>query len=63
MLVAATFLLIHAHKRRSPAVPWLYYCPVVILACSVVQYGATLWGFQMAWYLVLLALALVVVCH
>ena len=61
MLVASTFLLIHAHKRRSPAVPWLYYCPVVILACSVVQYGATLWGFQMAWYLVLLALALVVV--
>ena len=61
MLVAATFVLIHAHKRRSPAVPWLYYCPVVILACSVVQYGATLWGFQMAWYLVLLALALVVV--
>ena len=61
MLVAATFLLIHAHKRRSPAVPWLYYCPVVILACSVVQYAATLWGFQMAWYLVLLALAFVVV--
>jgi hypothetical protein len=61
MLVAATFLLIHAHKRRSPAVPWLYYCPVVVLACSVVQYAATLWGFQMAWYLVFLALALVVV--
>ena len=61
MLVTATFLLIHAHKRRSPDVPWLYYCPVVILACSLVQYGATLWGFQLAWYLVLLALALVVV--
>ncbi len=61
MLVAATFLLIYAHKRRSPGVPWLYYCPVVILACSIVQYGATLWGFQMAWYLVLLALACVVV--
>ncbi len=61
MLVSATFLLIHAHKRRSPTIPWLYYCPVVILACSVVQYGATLWGFQLAWYLVLLALASVVV--
>ncbi len=61
MLVAATFLLIYAHKRRSPEIPWLYYCPVAILACSVVQYAATLWGFQMAWYLVLLALALVVV--
>ena len=63
MLVAAMFLLIHAHKRRSPGFPWLYYCPVAILACSVVQYGATLWGFQMAWYLVLLALAVVVVLH
>jgi hypothetical protein len=61
MLVAATFLLIHAHKRRVLDVPWLYYCPVVILACSVVQYAATLWGFQLAWYLVLLALAFVVV--
>lgn len=61
MLIAATFLLIHAHKRRSPDIPWLYYCPVVILACSLVQYGATLWGFQLAWYLVLLALAVVVV--
>ena len=46
MLVAATFLLIHAHKRRSPAIPWIYYCPVVILACSVVQYGATLMGIS-----------------
>jgi len=61
MLIAAAFLLIHAHKRRSPDIPWLYYCPVVILACSLVQYGATLWGFQLAWYLVLLALAFVVV--
>ncbi len=61
MLIAATFLLVHAHKRRSPDIPWLYYCPVVILACSLAQYGATLWGFQLAWYLVLLALALVVV--
>ncbi len=61
MLIAATFLLIHAHKRRSPNLPWLYYCPVVILACSLVQSGATLWGFQLAWYLVLLSLAFVVV--
>ena len=61
MLVAATLLLIYAHKRRSPGIPWLYYCPVVIVACSIVQYGATLWGFQLAWYLVLLSLAVVVV--
>lgn len=61
MLFVATGLLIWAHKRRSPAIPWLYYCPVAILACSVVQFGATLWGFQMAWYLVLVAMATTVV--
>jgi hypothetical protein len=61
MLVAATALLIWAHKRRSPAAPWLYYCPVALLAFSVVQYENALWGFQMAWYLVLLALAATIV--
>jgi hypothetical protein len=61
MLVAALVLVIWAHKRRSPRTPWLYYCPVMILGCSLVQYGATLWGFQLAWYLVLLALASTVV--
>jgi hypothetical protein len=60
-LVSATLLLVYAHKRRSPEVPWLSYCPVVILACSIVQFGATLWGFQLAWYVVLLSLALVIV--
>jgi hypothetical protein len=60
MLVAAVFCLIWAHKRRSPGIPWLYYCPVAILSLSIVQYGATLWGFQLAWYLVLLAMALAV---
>jgi len=57
MLVVSTALLIWSHKRRSPATPWLYYCPVAILSFSVVQYGNTLWGFQMAWFLVLVSLA------
>ncbi len=61
MLVAATALLIWAHRRRSPSTPWLYYCPVAIVAFSLVQYGDTLWGFQVAWYLVLLSLAAVIV--
>ncbi len=60
LLVAATALLIWAHKRRSPATPWLYYCPVALLTFSLVQYENMLWGFQVAWYLVLLSLALVV---
>ena len=57
MLVVAAVLILWAHKRRSPSTPWLYYCPVAFLAFSVVQYGNTIWGFQMAWYMVLLSLA------
>src|ERR1017187_8973440 len=57
MLVVATAFIIWAHKRRSPSTPWLYYCPAAILALSVVQYGNTIWGFQLAWYMVLLSLA------
>ena len=57
MLTAATAMVIWAHKRRSPSIPWLYYCPVAIVALSVVQWGNALWGFQLAWYLVLLSLA------
>jgi hypothetical protein len=60
MLVAASALLIVAHKRRSPRTPWLYYCPVAVLALSLVQYENTLWGFEMAWYLVLLAFSVAI---
>jgi hypothetical protein len=57
MLFAAVVFIVWAHKRRSASTPWLYYCPVAFLAFSVVQYGNTIWGFQLAWYLVLLSLA------
>jgi hypothetical protein len=57
MLVLATIFIILAHRRRSPSTPWLYYCPVAILSLSIVQYGNTMWGFQLAWYMVLLSLA------
>ena len=57
MLVVATVFILWAHKRRSPSTPWLYYCPVAFLVFSVVQYGNTIWGFQLAWYMVMLALA------
>ena len=56
-LLAAVALIIAAHKRRRPDLPWIAYCPVVILMLCVVQAENTLWGFQMAWYLVLVALA------
>ena len=57
MLCAATGLLVLAHRSRLPSRPWIYYCPVAILMLSVVQVADTLWGFQMAWYLVMMALA------
>jgi hypothetical protein len=57
MLVVATTFIILAHRRRSPSTPWLYYCPVAILTLSIVQYGNSIWGFQLAWYMVLLSLA------
>ncbi len=57
MLVAATALIVLTHKRRSPDTPWLYYCPVAFLMLSLCQYGNMLWGFQMAWYLVLVSMA------
>ncbi len=61
MLIAATALILWAHKRRSATTPWLYYCPVAFVALSVVQYENTLWGFQIAWYMVFLALATTIV--
>jgi hypothetical protein len=60
MLFGAVALLIWAHKRRSPAAPLLYYCPVAFVMLTFVQWQNTLWGFQMAWYLVVLAFAVTV---
>lgn len=57
LLVAATGLFIGAHKRRAPATPWLFYCPLALVMLSWVQAGNTLWGFQLAWYLIMAALA------
>ena len=57
MLFGATALFIWSHKRRSPNTPWLFYCPVAFLTLTFSQWQSALWGFQMAWYLVLLSLA------
>lgn len=56
--VAAVGLIIWTHRLRSPGMPWLFYCPVVLMLLSFVQYGNTLSGFQLAWAMVLLALTL-----
>ncbi len=57
MLLVATALFIWAHRRRSPSTPWLYYCPVAFLTFSLVQYQGLLNGYQLAWYLIFLSLA------
>ncbi len=58
LLLASIALIIWTHKRRSPSTQWILYCPVAILMLSFVQFEDTLSGFQVCWYLVLVALAL-----
>ena len=60
MLFAATAVFIWCHKRRSPHTPLLFYCPVAFLTLTLAQWQNTIWGFQMAWYVVLLSLALAI---
>lgn len=61
LLVCSVILVIWAHRRRAPGTPWWHYFPVAILMLSLVQYEDTLWGYQMAWYLVLTAFAVMLV--
>jgi Bacterial Ig domain len=56
-LLVATALIVLAHRRRAPGTSWLFYVPVVAVMFSLNQVQNTLWGFQLAWYMVLLALA------
>ncbi len=56
-LLAATAFLVVAHRRRVPTRTWLFYVPVVAVMLSLNQVQNTLWGFQLAWYMVLLSLA------
>ena len=57
MLCVAIVLLILADKRSSPSTPWIYYCPVALVSLSFVQVASTLFGFQLSWYLAILAFA------
>ncbi len=56
-LLVATALIVLAHRRRAPGTSWLFYVPVVAVMFSLNQVQNTLWGFQLAWYMVLVALA------
>ena len=60
MLFAATAIIIWCHRRRSPGTPLLFYVPVAFLTLTLAQWQNTIWGFQMAWYLVVLSLAVAI---
>jgi hypothetical protein len=57
LLMATTALLIVAHKRRSPAVPLIWYGPVALVLLSLIAVEPLLFGFLICWTLVLVALA------
>lgn len=57
LLTAAAALIVITHKRRSPSIRLIYYAPAFVVVFTFVQCQDTLWGFQMAWYLVMLAMA------
>jgi hypothetical protein len=50
-------LIIAAHKRRSPGVPLLYYCPVAVVLLSFIPAGDALFGFNLSWFMVTVTLA------
>lgn len=60
LLFAATGFIILAHKRRSPSTPWIFYCPVALMMWSFAQFEDALWGFQIAWYLIIAAFGVAV---
>ena len=60
LLVIAVSLIVLANRRDLAPVHWIVYLPVAFLMLSVGQFGDTLFGFQLAWYIVLLALAAVI---
>ena len=60
LLFASVALFIVAHRRRAPLTPLTYYVPIAVVMLCVTQYENTLWGFQIAWYMILLAFALAV---
>jgi hypothetical protein len=53
LLIVSIGLVALAHRRRVGQAEWLLYCPVAFFMLSFVQHQNMLWGFQLAWYLVL----------
>jgi hypothetical protein len=55
LLILSAFLVVVRHRRDLSTTPWIAYLPVICLMLTLGQYGDTLFGFQLAWYMVLLA--------
>jgi hypothetical protein len=60
VLLAASFVVVCLLYFRSGGRSCLVVLPVACLFFSLVQYENTLWGFQVAWYIVLLCLLLTI---
>ncbi len=56
LLTCSIGILIITHRLRSRSTPWILYLPVALLMFSFVQFGDTLWGFQVAWFFVVIGL-------
>jgi hypothetical protein len=56
-LCGSTALLVLAHRRRSPTVPWIAYTPPALVLTSFVVVDDALFGFNFSWFLVLLGLS------
>ena len=56
IVTCAVGLLIAVHKRRSPKTWLVLLLPVALMLFSFVQFQNALWGFQVAWSIVLLTL-------
>ncbi len=54
-LILSAFLVVLRHRQDLSMTPWVAYLPVMCLMLTLGQYGDTLFGFQVAWYMVLLA--------
>jgi hypothetical protein len=56
-LLVSSALVVLAHRRRSPGMSLIAYCPVVVVLQSYAVVGDALFGFNLSWFLVILALA------
>jgi hypothetical protein len=60
LVIAAVLIALSNHRDLGGARHIIFYVPVAFLVFTLAQEGDTLFGFQLAWYLIVLALAVVI---